>query len=188
MVSTITNARSRSLSLWTQRRRQQIGQLVRWVPVVGLSALLTVSSAQVDAETYKLNFKDAEVQELIKFVADATGLTFVVDPKVRGKIKVISTEAVDEKQLYDLFLSILEIHGFAAVRQGNVVRVVPDRTARSMPVPVSPAASKQAARAGGAWPRGSARSSAAASAPGGPGRRTQRTPPSSPSCRPSRST
>lgn len=143
MVSTITNARSRSLSLWAQRRRHQISQLARWVPAVGLSALLTVSSAQVDAETYKLNFKDAEVQELIKFVADATGLTFVVDPKVRGKIKVISTEAVDEKQLYDLFLSILEIHGFAAVRQGNVVRVVPDRTARSMPVPVSAASSKQ---------------------------------------------
>lgn len=144
MVSTTTNVRSRSRSLWAQlNRRQQIRQLVRWVPAMGLSALLTVSSAQVDAETYKLNFKDAEVQELIKFVADATGLTFVVDPKVRGKIKVISTEAVDEKQLYDLFLSILEIHGFAAVRQGNVVRVVPDRTARSMPVPVSSASSKQ---------------------------------------------
>jgi general secretion pathway protein D len=143
MVSTITKVRSRSLSLWAQLNRRQIRQLVRWVPAMGLSALLTVSSAQVGAETYKLNFKDAEVQELIKFVADATGLTFVVDPKVRGKIKVISTEAVDEKQLYDLFLSILEIHGFAAVRQGNVVRVVPDRTARSMPVPVSAATSKQ---------------------------------------------
>jgi len=142
MVSTITNVRSRSQSLWA-RNRHQVKQLMRWVPVMGLSALLTVSSAQVGAETYKLNFKDAEIQELIKFVADATGLTFVVDPKVRGKIKVISTEAVDEKQLYDLFLSILEIHGFAAVRQGNVVRVVPDRTARSMPVPVSPASSKQ---------------------------------------------
>ena len=65
MVSTLTNARSRTLSLWAQRRRHQISQLVRWVPALGLSALLTVSSAQVDAETYKLNFKDAEVQELI---------------------------------------------------------------------------------------------------------------------------
>lgn len=134
---------SEKLRVNARSMRQQLIRLARIVPVLGLSALLTVSSNSVVAETYKLNFKDAEVQELIKFVADATGLTFVVDPKVRGKIKVISTEAVDEKQLYDLFLSILEIHGFAAVRQGNVVRVVPDRTARSMPVPVSPAASRQ---------------------------------------------
>jgi len=138
MVSTSDNSPVNARSI-----RHHLRRLARIVPALGLSALLTVSSNSVIAETYKLNFKDAEIQELIKFVADATGLTFVVDPKVRGKIQVISKDPVDEKQLYDLFLSILEIHGFAAVRQGNVVRVVPDRTARSMPVPVSPASSKQ---------------------------------------------
>lgn len=89
------------------------------------------------AEEWKINFNETEINELVKFVADATGLTIVVDPKVKGKVKVISTKAVDTDELYSLFLSILEVHGFAAVKSGDVLRIVPTKDARSLPVPVS---------------------------------------------------
>lgn len=103
---------------------------------ISLFLVISLLSFNVTAESYTLNFKDAEIKELIKFVADATGYTFIVDPKVKGKIQVISHDPVDEQELYDLFLSVLQINGYAAVKNGNIVRVIPDKSARTSPVPV----------------------------------------------------
>ena len=73
---------------------------------------------------------------MIKFVADVTGATIVVDPSVKGKIKVVSSRPVNKSELYDLFLSILDVQGYTAVRTGNVIRVIPNKDARSSPVEV----------------------------------------------------
>ena len=88
------------------------------------------------AQDWTVNLKETDIQELIKFVAEATGTTIVVDPKVKGKVKVISSRPVSSSELYDLFLSILDVHGHTAVRSGNVVRVIPAKDARSSPVRV----------------------------------------------------
>ncbi len=95
-------------------------------------------SPLVAADSYTINFKDTDIHELIKFVADATKRTMIIDPRVKGRVKVISTTAVNEKQLYEMFLAILDVHGYAAARTGNVITVVPKQQARSLPVPVSP--------------------------------------------------
>ncbi len=97
---------------------------------------LTVSPAL--AQEYTVNLKDTDIQELIKFVADVTGSTIVVDPSVKGKITVISSKPVTKAELYDLFLSILDVHGYTAVRTGNVIRIIPNKDARSAPVDVPP--------------------------------------------------
>jgi len=89
------------------------------------------------AQEYTVNLKETDIQELIKFVAEATGTTIVVDPAVKGKVKVISSKPVTSSELYDLFLSILEVHGYTAVRSGGVVRVIQSKDARSAPVGVS---------------------------------------------------
>ena len=88
------------------------------------------------AETYTVNFKDADIKELIKFVADTTGYTVIIDPKVKGKVEVISQKEVDEKELYSLFLSVLNTHGYAAIRNGNILRIVQDKSARTSAVSV----------------------------------------------------
>lgn len=114
------------------RRRARTGLL-------SLSLLmfqLAVSPAL--AQEYTVNLKDTDIQELIKFVADVTGSTIVVDPSVKGKIKVISSKPVTKAELYDLFLSILDVHGYTAVRTGNVIRIIPNKDARSAPVEVPP--------------------------------------------------
>ena len=103
-----------------------------------LLALLISFSGIVYGETWTLNFKDADIQELIRFVADAVDVTVIVDPQIKGKIKVVSAQPVETDELYDLFLSILEVHGFAAIRAGNVVRIVPQKDARSLAVPMAP--------------------------------------------------
>ncbi|MEM9256855.1 MAG: type II secretion system secretin GspD [Pseudomonadota bacterium] len=94
-------------------------------------------SPLVTAQEYTVNLKETDIQELIKFVAEATGTTIVVDPSVKGKVKVISSKPVSSSELYNLFLSILEVHGYTAVRSNGVVRVVQAKDARSAPVRVT---------------------------------------------------
>ncbi|MCK5880712.1 MAG: type II secretion system protein GspD, partial [Sinobacterium sp.] len=102
--------------------------------ITGFAMLLL--SAVVLAESYTVNFKDADIKDLIKFVADATGYTVVIDPKVKGNIQLISKEPVSEKELYNLFLSVLHAHNFSAIKNGNVLRIIPNKLARSAATPV----------------------------------------------------
>jgi general secretion pathway protein D len=88
------------------------------------------------AQEYTVNLKDTDIQEFIKFVADVTETTMVVDPNVKGKVRVISSKPVTQAELYDLFLSILDVQGYTAVRSGKVIRIVPAKDARSSPVPI----------------------------------------------------
>ncbi|HTF84679.1 MAG TPA: type II secretion system secretin GspD [Cellvibrio sp.] len=86
-------------------------------------------------QSWTVNFNDTDIQQVIKFMADATGKTIIIDPKVRGPVKVISAKPLNSEELYDLFLSVLDVHGYTAIESGSVVRIVPNRDARSLPVP-----------------------------------------------------
>lgn len=111
---------------------------------IGLATITIAYSCAVQAQpstrngqpSYTVNFKDTDIHEVIKFVADATGKTIVIDPRVKGRIKVISQTTVDKDELFELFLTILEVHDFTAVQVGDVVRILPLKDARSSPVPV----------------------------------------------------
>ncbi len=106
------------------------------VPMLALLLALLLGSTPLWAQDYTVNLKDTDIQELIKFVAEVTDTTIVVDPAVKGKVKVVSTRPVSASELYELFLSILEVHGYTAVRSGNIVRVIPSKDARSSAVTV----------------------------------------------------
>lgn len=101
-----------------------------------LLLLVALGSGGTNAQDFTVNLKETDIQELIKFVAEATETTIVVDPAVKGKVKVVSAKPVSRSELYDLFLSILEVHGYTAVRSGGVVRVIQSKDARSAPVTV----------------------------------------------------
>jgi len=107
-------------------------------PVSVLISLLVslLVCAPLSAQDYTVNLKDTDIQELIKFVAEATNTIIVVDPAVKGKVKVVSAKPVSRSELYELFLSILEVHGYTAVKSGGIVRVIQSKDARSSPVAV----------------------------------------------------
>lgn len=100
-------------------------------------ALSLVSSWSWAEQTWTVNFKDSDIQEVIKFVADVTGRTVVIDPRVKGRVKVISSEPLTEDELIHLFRTVLEVHDFSLVEVGNVLRIIPLKDARSAPVPVT---------------------------------------------------
>ncbi len=101
-------------------------------------AMAQVESAGQNAageQAWTVNFNDSDIQEVIKFIAGATGKTIIIDPKVRGPIKVINTKPLNATELYELFLASLDVHGFTAVESGNIVRIVMNRDARNLPIP-----------------------------------------------------
>jgi len=87
------------------------------------------------AEPMTLNMKDADITAFIGTVSQLTGKNFIVDPRVKGKITVISSHDMDEKQIYQVFLSVLEVHGFAAVPAGSVIKIIPQANARQEAIP-----------------------------------------------------
>lgn len=104
--------------------------------ILGMTIVLCASTAWAQEQTWTVNFKDSDINEVIKFVAEVTGKTLVIDPRVKGRVKVISQKPLNERELIELFRSVLEVHDFTIVEVGNVVRVVPLKDARSSPLPV----------------------------------------------------
>lgn len=82
------------------------------------------------AQTHTLNLKNADIQALIVTVAEITGKNFIVDPRVEGQVTVISSQDMTPDEIYDVFLSVLRVHGFAAVPSGSIIKIVPDASAR----------------------------------------------------------
>jgi len=76
-----------------------------------------------------------EMTDLIAKVAKRTGKQFIVDPRVRA---IVSNTGIDlEKVDYGRLLAILTIHQFAAYESNGVVKVLPDASARQLPIPVT---------------------------------------------------
>ncbi len=100
------------------------------------SALLFPGSASAGQAI--LNLKDADIRVVIEQVSKLTGKTFVLDPRVQGqKITILSQHMMDEREIYDTFLTILKVYGFAAVETNGVVKIVQEQTARQDSVPVA---------------------------------------------------
>jgi general secretion pathway protein D len=92
-----------------------------------------VVSLVAAAESIRINFRDADIRSVIESVAEITGVTFVIDPRVKGKMTIISPEKIDGDVLYEVFLSALQVHGYQAVKDGSVVRIVPASQAFQLP-------------------------------------------------------
>ena len=97
---------------------------------IGLLLMLLLFAPVLAAESVTLNLKDADISALISTVSDVTGKNFIIDPRVKGKVTVVSNKPMDSKEVYQVFLSILKVHGFAAVPSGSVIKIVPDVNAK----------------------------------------------------------
>jgi len=80
---------------------------------------------------HTLNLKDADIQALIATVSEITGKNFIVGPNVQGKVTVVSAKPMRPDEIYDVFLSVLHVHGFAAVPSGSMVKILPEALAQT---------------------------------------------------------
>ncbi|MEP6880418.1 MAG: type II secretion system secretin GspD [Dokdonella sp.] len=79
---------------------------------------------------HTLNLKDADIQALIATVSEITGKNFILGPNVQGKVTVISAKPMKADEIYDVFLSVLRVHGYAAINQGSMIKIVPEAMAQ----------------------------------------------------------
>ena len=87
-------------------------------------------------ERFTLNLENVEISSLIETVAKRTGRTFIVDPRVKATINVVSAEPLNAEKLYELFLSVLDVHGYAAVQAGSLTKIVPTSVGVQSAVPL----------------------------------------------------
>ena len=115
--------------------------LSKWVKkAVAITMLMTgfqVSIAMADEGLANINLVGVEIPALIQTVSKMTGKSFVIDPRVKGKVTVITSSGITPDELYETFLSVLQVHGFSAVPSGaNLIKIVPSNQAKQQPVPV----------------------------------------------------
>lgn len=79
---------------------------------------------------FTLNLKNADITTLIATVSEVTGRNFVIDPRVKGNVTVLSATPMSADELYEAFLSVLEVHGFAAVPAGEIIKIIPQVNAK----------------------------------------------------------
>lgn len=84
-----------------------------------------------------LNLNEADIRVLINTVSEITGKNFIVDPRVKAKVTVISSGPMTKDEIYEVFLSLLEVHGYAAVTGVGAIKIVPDINARQQAIPNS---------------------------------------------------
>ncbi len=78
-----------------------------------------------------IDFNDVDINLFIKYISELTQKNFIVDREVKGKVTIISPTRISEDDAYRVFESVLEVHGFAAIPSGSVIKVVPSVVARS---------------------------------------------------------
>jgi len=86
--------------------------------------LATIPLQALTEDSWKINLKNADIREFVTQVSAITGKSFIIDPRVKGDVTVVSNVNMDEASVYQLFLSVLQVHGFAAVPSGSAIKIV----------------------------------------------------------------
>ncbi len=108
--------------------------LLRSLIIVTVLTLSATVWAQQPAAT--LNWKDADIRQVVEAVSLVTGKNFILDPRVTGRVTLLSPTPLGPDALYEAFLSILQVHGYVAVESGDLVKILPDATARQFAGPI----------------------------------------------------
>ena len=114
-------------------RRTRHGALAGLLRLLLLPFLFAAGALSAQEQTWTINIKNADIREFVTQVAEITGETFVVDPRLKGEVTVISSTPLNAEGIYELFLSVLRVHGFIASPSGDVIRIQQSATGKQTP-------------------------------------------------------
>jgi general secretion pathway protein D len=99
--------------------------------------VFTAPFALSQGATITPNYKDADIRQIIEAVSEITQKNFIIDSRVsNAKVTMLSSTPMSPDAFYEAFLSILAVHGFIAVKTGDIIKIVPDATARQFAGPL----------------------------------------------------
>ncbi len=94
------------------------------------SVQVTPVWAQGANDVAALNFVNADIESVIKAVGHYTGMTFIIDPRVKGSLTLVSEKSISKAQAFSLLTSQLRLQGFAVVVGDGFAKVVPEAEAK----------------------------------------------------------
>ncbi len=92
--------------------------------------LANQAARRAEPDVVTLNFINADIEGVVKVMTEITGKNFVVDPRVKGTVTIISAKPMQRALVYDVFLSALRLQGFAAVEDRGIVSILPEADAK----------------------------------------------------------
>ncbi len=110
------------------------GHILRMLIATVTLTFASVTLAQQADVT--LNWKDADIRKVVEAVSEVTGKNFIIDPRVTGKVTLLSATPMSPDAFYEAFLSILQVHGYVAISSGDLIKIIPDATARQFAGPI----------------------------------------------------
>jgi len=112
----------------------------RWIAAAALCVGAAAAAANADDEV-TINFVNVDIQQVVKAMGIITGRNFLLDPRVKGNVNIVSSRPVTREEAYEIFLSTLRLSGFAAVEGRGFTKIVPEAEAKtsstSVPEPAS---------------------------------------------------
>ena len=88
-------------------------------------------SDKAERPSVEMDFQDVDIHDFIRYVGEMTAQNFIVGPNVKGRITVVSPNMVPVDEVFSVFLSVLEVHGYTTVETASMVKIVPSATART---------------------------------------------------------
>ena len=92
-----------------------------------IAVLLSISA--IAQESYLLNYDDVELRKITQDIAKFSKKTVILDPRVKGKVTIYSDSLLDQEQVWQVYLRTIQVNGFSAITEGNIVRIVPENEA-----------------------------------------------------------
>jgi len=103
-------------------------------PQTGASgANVSARPADPDPDHVTLNFVNADIEGVVKVVSEITGKNFVLDPRLKGTVNIVSAKPMSRALVYDVFLSALRLQGYAAIEERGIIKIVPESDAKLHP-------------------------------------------------------
>lgn len=100
-------------------------------PVSSFAADPGIEPSETQQDGWTINLKDADIRAFVDQISQLTGQTFIVDPRVKGQVSVVSSTTLSLSEVYQLFLSVMATHGYSVLTQGGAARIVPNAEAKS---------------------------------------------------------
>jgi len=94
-----------------------------------LLSFLLFSIHSYAQDTFLLNYQDVDITKVTQDISKFSKKTLILDPRVKGRISIFSDSILSAEQVWNVYLSTIQVHGFAALAEGGVVRIVPENEA-----------------------------------------------------------
>ncbi len=121
-----------------------------WLPLLLVALFVPLGHARPAAAQrttrVTMDFKDVDIEELVKTISKLTGRNFMIDERVRGKVTIISPTPLSIEEAYRVFLAALEFRNLTIVQTGPIYKVVPLQNAIKNPTDISSGKGALAAR------------------------------------------